>query len=133
MHNKSRTRMALRLSAGAGGASSGKNFSTSSSMLNLPSATARPTAVDVKLLLSEYNTCGVSAAYGVHHPSATTEPCRTSMKLFISGTCRSAAWMKSKKILQHFLKPPQFFLRLRPPHLFIAGQSGFQIRIKVYF
>ena len=35
------------------GASSGKNFRTSSSILSLPSATARPTAVEVKLLLRE--------------------------------------------------------------------------------
>ena len=47
--------MALRFALGAAGASSGKNFSTSSSMLNFPSATAMPTAVEVKLLLNEYN------------------------------------------------------------------------------
>ena len=46
----------------AAGASSGKNFSTGSSTVSLPSATARPTAVDVKLLLSENIMCGSFAA-----------------------------------------------------------------------
>jgi hypothetical protein len=42
---------------------------------------ANPTAVEVKLLLSEYKACGESGPYGAHHPSATTWPCRRSMKL----------------------------------------------------
>ena len=62
-------------------ASAGKNFRTGSSRLNLPSAIASPTAVELKLLLSECNTCGLSAASGFHQPSAITRPCRTSMKL----------------------------------------------------
>ncbi len=73
------------------GASPGKNFSTGSSMASLPSPTAMPTAVEVKLLLRENSMCGVSAAYGPHHPSATTRPCRTSMKLWSASMSRSAA------------------------------------------
>src|SRR5262245_17800225 len=73
--------MALRFAVGWAGASSGKNFNTLSSTLSLPSATARPTAVEVKLLLSEYSECRASRRYGAHQPSATTWPCRTSMKL----------------------------------------------------
>jgi hypothetical protein len=46
--------MALRFALGSAGASSGKNFKTGSLTLSFPSATTRPTAVDVKLLLSEY-------------------------------------------------------------------------------
>jgi hypothetical protein len=42
----------LRLALGLDGASSGKNESTSSSRLSFPSEIARPTAVEVKLLLS---------------------------------------------------------------------------------
>src|SRR5688572_23244673 len=72
IRSKSRTRIALRLSPGFAGVSSGKNFNTGSSRLSLPSAMAKPTAVDVKLLLSEYIECGVWAANGDHHPSATT-------------------------------------------------------------
>ena len=53
MRSKSLTRMACRLLLGSAGASSGKNFNTWSSTLSLPSAIARPTAVEVKLLLSE--------------------------------------------------------------------------------
>ena len=47
--------------------------------------------MEVKLLLSEYSTCGEAASYGAHHPSATTCPCRTSMKLCIASRSRSAA------------------------------------------
>ena len=43
----------LQVVAGLGGASSGKNLSTSSSRLSFPSAMASPTAVEVKLLLKE--------------------------------------------------------------------------------
>ena len=53
MRSRSLTRIALRFLLGSAGASSGKNFSTSSSTLSFPSAMARPTAVEVKLLLSE--------------------------------------------------------------------------------
>src|SRR2546423_489028 len=91
MVSRSRTRIILSLSEGFGGASSGKNFRTGSSMLNLPSATARPTAVEVKLLLSECMTCGLSGASGFHQPSATTCPWRTSMKLCMVLTFWSAA------------------------------------------
>jgi hypothetical protein len=74
MRSRSLTRIAFRLLLGSGGASSGKNFSTSSSRLSFPSEMASPTAVDVKLLLSEYKEWGASASYGDHQPSATTCP-----------------------------------------------------------
>ena len=70
--SRSRTRIAFRFSLGSAGASSGKKESTVSSRLSLPSAIARPTPVDVKLLLSEKSTCGSSRRYGPHQPSATT-------------------------------------------------------------
>src|SRR5207244_11404660 len=84
-------RIALRLLLGSAGASSGKNLSTGSSTLSFPSATASPTAVLVKLLLSEYKACGVGGSYGDHQPSATTCPCRTSMMLCRESIVRSAA------------------------------------------
>ena len=84
-------RMALRLVLGSAGASSGKNFSTSSSRLSFPSAMARPTAVEVKLLLSEYSEWGDAALYGAHHPSATTWPWRSSMKLCIESILSAAS------------------------------------------
>src|SRR5438132_8835231 len=62
MRSRSLSRIALRLLLGSAGASSGKNFSTGSSTLSLPSATAKPTAVEVKLLLSEYRACGAWAS-----------------------------------------------------------------------
>ncbi len=74
--------MALRLSDTSAGASSGKNFSTGSSSFSLPSSIASPTAVALKLLLSDAKTCGLSAASGFHHPSPITCPCRTIMKLW---------------------------------------------------
>ena len=64
------------LALGFAGASSGKNFITSSSTFNFPSALASPTAVEVKLLLNENIKCGSSAAYGAHQPSAITSPSR---------------------------------------------------------
>src|SRR5258708_35471789 len=81
----------LELVGSSAGAYSGKNLSTGSSTLNFPSATASPTAVELKLLLNECITCGLSAASGFHQPSAITCPCRTSMKLCIVWICRSAA------------------------------------------
>ena len=45
--------MAWRLADGRFGAASGKKGSTGSSTESRPSATAKPTAVEVKLLLSE--------------------------------------------------------------------------------
>ena len=53
MLRRSRTRIALSESLGFAGASSGNSESTESSRLSLPSAIARPTAVEVKLLVSE--------------------------------------------------------------------------------
>ena len=53
MRSRSLRRIAFRLALGSAGASSGKNFRTGSSTLSFPSATASPTAVEVKLLLSE--------------------------------------------------------------------------------
>ena len=52
--SRSFTRIAARFSLIFGGSSSGKNDTTLSSTLILPSATAKPTAVEVKLLLIEY-------------------------------------------------------------------------------
>src|SRR5262245_29247771 len=54
--SRSRTRIALRFALGAAGTSSGKRSTTTSLIDNLPSATANPTAVDVKLLLNEKKT-----------------------------------------------------------------------------
>src|SRR5580698_4888585 len=62
IRSRSRTRICLRFSLGFAGASSGKNFSTGSRRLNLPSEMASPTAVEVKLLLNEYIECGIVAA-----------------------------------------------------------------------
>src|SRR5262249_19167570 len=67
------------------------NFSTGSSRRSFPSATAMPTAVAVKLLLSEYSAWGEAASYGAHHPSATTWPWRTSMKLFMESILSAAS------------------------------------------
>src|SRR5258705_12144290 len=39
--------------------------------------------------------CGVAGAYGRRLTSATTRPCRTSMKLFIASMPVSAAWTKA--------------------------------------
>ena len=95
--SRSRIRMPFWKSLPAAGVTSGKYFSTGSSMLNLPSACARPTAVDVKLLVSENIWCGVSAANGAHQPSAITWPCRTTMTLFIVSTPASSASMKARR------------------------------------
>ena len=65
-------------------ANSGKCEITVSSRSSRPSACAKAAAVAVKLLLSEYSNCGRPALYGAHHPSATTRPCRTTIRLCIS-------------------------------------------------
>src|SRR5262245_18737143 len=91
MRSRSLTRIDLRFLPGPAGASSGKNLSTGSSTLSFPSATASPTAVEVKLLLREYRACGDWASYGAHHPSATTWPWHTSMTLCSESMVRSAA------------------------------------------
>src|SRR5262249_9346841 len=96
MRSRSLTRIALRLLLGSGGASSGKNFSTSSSRLSFPSEMANPTAVEVKLLLSEYRAWGDSALYGAHQPSATTWPWRRSMKPCKESMFLSAASTKER-------------------------------------
>lgn len=51
--SRSLTLRAARLSLTVAGKSSGKNFTTRSAIVSLPSATANPTAVDVKHLLME--------------------------------------------------------------------------------
>ena len=61
MESRSFTRMAARLSLIFSGSSFGKNEITLSSTLIFPSATAKPTAVEVKLLLIEYIVCTNSA------------------------------------------------------------------------
>ena len=73
--------IALRCSDGFSGAVSGKYFNTLSLTDNLPSACASPTAVEVKLLVSDHMMCGLSAVSGAHQLSATTFPFRTSIKL----------------------------------------------------
>ena len=62
-----------------------------------PSATANPTAVDVKLLLSEKSSCSRSGANGAAHPSATTDPCRTTMSECSSGQPTSASTSRSER------------------------------------
>ena len=91
--SRSRTRMEARFLVGVAGAWSGNILTSVSSRLSFPSETASPTAVDVKLLLSEKRTCGSSAAYGAHHPSATTCPCRRIMTLCSASTLCSAPSM----------------------------------------
>ncbi|MEI9962094.1 MAG: hypothetical protein WDM76_13475 [Limisphaerales bacterium] len=66
------------------GKSLGKKEMILSSTVSLPSVTAKPMAVEVKLLLKEYSMWFKSGAYGDHQPSTTTWPCRTSMKLWNS-------------------------------------------------
>src|SRR5674476_1130550 len=72
-----------------GPTSCGKWSSTRSSADSRPSACANPTAVDVKLLLSEKSSCWRSRSYGAHQPSATTAPRTTTMRL-CSSWCASA-------------------------------------------
>src|ERR1035438_1405016 len=55
MVSRSFTCNAAKCSPTSGGKSCGKNDTTRSSTRSFPSATARPTAVEVKLLLREYN------------------------------------------------------------------------------
>jgi len=95
IRSRSRSRIALRLSLTVAGASSGKAATTLSSSVSLPSAIASPTAVEVKLLLSEYMTCGSFFPYGVHQPSATTRPCRTTITLWTASILASAASTKA--------------------------------------
>src|SRR5262245_2155896 len=91
MRKRSLKRIDLMLLLASFGASSGKNLSTGSSMLNFPSAAAIPTAVEVKLLLRENREWRASGVYGDHQPSATTWPCLTSMKLWSEAMFLSAA------------------------------------------
>jgi len=60
MLNRWRTRIAARFLLTRRGAFSGKNLRTRSSTARRPSATAKPTAVEVKLLVSEKSMCGIS-------------------------------------------------------------------------
>jgi len=62
MVSRCRTRMAARLGLTGSGRSSGKNEITGSSTDNNPADTARPTPVEVKLLLREKSMCRCSAA-----------------------------------------------------------------------
>src|SRR4051812_45947038 len=62
MISRSRTRMDLRLAEASAGTPSGKKLITWSSRLSLPSLIARPTAVEVKLLLREWRMWGVAGA-----------------------------------------------------------------------
>ena len=95
MVSRSFTRMAARFSLTSAGRSSGKKETTLSSTLSFLSATANPTAVEVKLLLMEYIVCTSSGPYGSHQPSAMTCPWRSIMKLCSSIFSRSMASRKS--------------------------------------
>jgi hypothetical protein len=79
-------------------AKSGKWETTVSSRSSRPSACANAAAVEVKLLLSEYSNCGRPALYGAHHPSATTCPCRTTIRLCISMSGRSSTASRKLRI-----------------------------------
>ena len=117
---RSRTGIARRLSDGDAGASSGKKRSTWSSSVNFPSAIPKPTAVDVKLLLNEYITCGADASYGDHQPSATTRPCRTIMTLFMPSIALSAAATK-RRIAAEEMPSRSGVLRTEPRRRWDAG------------
>jgi hypothetical protein len=60
---------------------SGKCDTTVSSRPTRPSSSANPRAVEVKLLLSEYSNLVRSGVCGAHQPSATTCPCRSTIRL----------------------------------------------------
>ena len=79
-------------------ANSAKCEITVSSRSSRPSACANAAAVEVKLLLSEYSSCGRLALYGAHHPSATTRPCRTTIRLCISMSGRSSRASRKLRI-----------------------------------
>jgi hypothetical protein len=79
MERRCRMRMAARLRL-AGRGYLGKKFQHGVVHREISSVTARPTAVEVKLLLKENNMWGL-AAYGAHQPSATTASWRSSIKL----------------------------------------------------
>jgi len=64
----------------------------------VPRPGAKAAAVEVKLLLSEYSNCGRSALYGAHHPSATTRPCLTTIRLCISMSGRSSTASRKLRI-----------------------------------
>ena len=64
MVSRSCTVNAFRLSLTSAGASSGKKLSTLSVSFNLPSLTAKPTAVAVKVLLTEPISNSVSLLTG---------------------------------------------------------------------
>jgi hypothetical protein len=109
MARRSRTRIAFRLTLGSAGASSGKNLRTGSSIESLPSETARPTAVEVKLLLSENITWGSSLAKGDHQPSATTWPWRTTITLWTASIFDSSASTKARSCVEESPPPPVSF------------------------
>src|SRR5579864_477749 len=84
---------AARLGEIVSGRSFGKNEMTLSESFILFSLTAKPIAVDVKVLLAEYNVCRSDDLYGSHHPSAITFPWRRIIKLCNSFLLFSEALM----------------------------------------
>src|SRR5579859_1085145 len=80
----------------------GKNERIGSSNESPPSDIARPTAVEVKLLLTENIVWGRSDAYGFHQPSATIWPLRIRMKLWtpalLCSMASTNAWMEEEAI-----------------------------------
>ena len=74
MVNKSLTVRSLRKLLEDKSPYSGKNESALSVTFSLSSLTAKPTAVEVQLLLTEYMECFSSGAYGLHQASEITFP-----------------------------------------------------------
>src|SRR5260221_717925 len=91
MVSRSRTRIAFSWSLTSAGASSGKDGSTRSSTVIRPSATAMPTAVEVKLLVKEKRVWRGVAAYGGHPPPPPPRAARPRPKLVIPAVRPSAA------------------------------------------
>ena len=79
----------LRFSDGSSGTLSGKRSTIFVSRVRSPSLIANPTAVEVKVLLTEWSTWAVS---GVKNFSASTFPCWTTMMLWISSLASAMTW-----------------------------------------
>ena len=73
------------------GRASGKNDTSLSSTLRRPSEIANPTAVAVKVLLTENITWGLSGAPSLIHCSASTFPCWSTITLWRSQLVSLAA------------------------------------------
>ena len=79
--------------------------------------------MEVKLLLSENMTCRFSADSGFHHPSATTWPCRTSMKLCMVVISLSAV-STNARIVSEETPCASGVLRGKPVAGFSAREAG---------